>query len=232
VTQIPTHVEAKHAQDPDYGGFEMNRKRLRRQRHRKRVGGHWEDLGKLQIEFLREQGLRPSHRMLDVGCGSFRAGRHIVDYLDPGHYYGIDINHDLISTGYDHELTQVQRDRLPVDNLRVTDRFDADFGVAFDMALAQSVFTHVSLNFIRLCLHRVGQRLRPGGILFATFKEARDGLPIDGRHKAKHFQERNPYWYYQDDLRWAAERTPLTFRYLGDWGHPRRQRMVAYTREA
>jgi hypothetical protein len=37
-----------------------------------------------------------------------------------------------------------------VANLRSTDRFDNDFGVAFDVAIAQSVFTHMPLNMMRL----------------------------------------------------------------------------------
>jgi len=59
--------------------------------------------------------------------------------------------------GYANELDDAGRARLPSKNLRATDRFDADFGVEFDMAIAQSVFTHVSLNWIRLCLARVAQ---------------------------------------------------------------------------
>jgi SAM-dependent methyltransferase len=230
MTEIPTRSEAKRAHDPDYGGFEMNDRRLREQRHRKRVGGKWEEIGKLQIDFLSLQGLKPSDKFLDVGCGSFRAGRHIVDYLEPAHYYGIDINHDLISVGYDHELTQAQRDKLPIENLRVTDRFDAEFESPFDMAIAQSIFTHVPLNLVRLCLHRVGRALRPGGTLFATFHEAPNTTPVDARHN-RHFQERNPYWYYRRDMRWAARGSLLSFRYIGDWNHPRGQRMIAYTRE-
>ena len=99
-------------------------------------------MGKLQRDFLIEQGLKPEHRFLDVGCGSLRAGVRLVDYLEPGHYHGLDINPEVIRLGYDDELSDEQRERLPSTNLHATDRFDADFGVKFDMAIAQSVFTH------------------------------------------------------------------------------------------
>ena len=36
-----------------------------------------------------------------VGCGCFRAGRHFVDYLESGHYYGIDANDDIMQAGND-----------------------------------------------------------------------------------------------------------------------------------
>ena len=198
-------------------------------RARKFVGGHWEALGQLQEDFLVQQGLKPEHRFLDVGCGSLRAGVRMVDYLEPGHYYGFDINPEVIRIGYDEELTDEQRERLPVTNLHATDRFDADFGVKFDMAIAQSVFTHVSLNDIRLCLHRVAKVMAPGGRFFATFNERREDYPLDGT-RGKKYTEKNVYWQYRQDLRWVAGFSPWEFRYIGDWGHPRGQMMVEYTR--
>jgi hypothetical protein len=48
----------------------------------------------------------------------------------------------------------------------------ANFGVESDYAIANSVFTHISLNDIRLCLYRFTQQLAPGGRFIATFFEA------------------------------------------------------------
>ncbi|MGD9960375.1 class I SAM-dependent methyltransferase [Nocardioides sp.] len=231
MTEISRRIEVPDRKDPDYAGFEITQERLERGAHRGFVGGHWDQMGQLQRNFLVEQGLQPHHRFLDVGCGSLRAGRLLVEHLDPGHYYGTDINHDLIAAGYDHELDDHQRSRLPLENLRVTDRFDNDFGVPFDMAIAQSVFTHVPLNMMRLCLYRVAKVMKPGGRFFATFFERGPDYPVDGVSKNGHqFTERNAFWYYRNDLRWVARRSPWSFRYIGAWEHPMGQRMVEYTR--
>lgn len=61
-------------------------------RHRDVIGGLWEEIGQLQLDFLRSRGLRSNHRIVDIGCGSLRAGVKLVAYLDPGNYYGTDIN--------------------------------------------------------------------------------------------------------------------------------------------
>lgn len=230
MTEIETRIEAMGRPEPDYAGRKFGAEAVARQKHRDFVGGHWEEIGQLQRDFLVQQGLEPRQRFLDVGCGSLRAGRHLVEHLDPGHYYGIDVNRDLIVAGYDTELTEGQRGRLPVGNLRSTDRFDADFDVAFDMAIAQSVFTHISLNHIRLCLHRVAQVMRPGGRFFVTFFEQAADFPVDGIPKRGQYTERNVFWYYRDDIRWASSFSPWSFRYIGDWGHPRNQRMIELTR--
>lgn len=204
---------------------------IRAGRHRRRVGGKWEQMGPRQLEFLREHGLKPGHRLLDVGCGPLRAGRLFVDYLDSGHYYGIDVNESLLDAGYDLELDDTGRKRLARDHLRATARFDCDFGVALDYAIANSVFTHVSLNHIRLCLYRLGRATRPGARFFATFFYAPRSHPLDlSRNDGRRWTERNAFFYYVGDLRWAASSGPWKLHYIGDWGHPGGQRMVEFRR--
>lgn len=191
-------------------------------------------MGQLQLDFLVTQGLEPGHRLLDVACGALRAGIRFVDYLDPGNYYGIDINESLLEAGYGMELTDELRGKLPRDHLRTTDRFECDFGVEFDFALAQSLFTHVALNDIRLCLYRVAPQMKVGGRFFATFFEAPADFPLDGVREGKRGKhtERNPFWYWARDLEWAASFAPWRYRYIGDWEHPRNQRMVEFVRTA
>src|SRR5215207_6274180 len=199
--------------------------------HRRWAGGKWAAMGDLQRDFLVAQGLRPEHRLLDVGCGPLRAGIRLVEYLDPGGYYGIDINGSLLDVGYEQELPSQLRERLPRDHLRATDRFDCDFGVRFDYAIAQSLFTHVSLNHIRLCLYRVARQLTPGGRFFATFFEAPRGHPLDASlNDGRRWTERNAFFYYRRDLKWAARWADCELRYIGKWGHPGGQRMVELRR--
>jgi SAM-dependent methyltransferase len=214
--------------DPDYRR-QFSAAQIERGDHRKHVGGLWDEIGRLQLDFLVEQGLTPEQRFLDVACGALRAGIHFVDYLDAGNYYGIDINGDLLDAGYDIELPEHLREKLPRSQLQVAERFECDFGVSFDFAIAQSLFTHVPLNSIRLCMYRVAQQMRPGGRLFVTFNEFPRSFPVDGV-KGRLHGDRNVYWYYRSDMRWAASFSPWRFRYIGDWGHPRGQRMVELTR--
>lgn len=218
--------------DPDYTGRVLTDEEIADGKHRKWIGGHWDDHGIRQLDFLTANGLTPDARFLDVGCGSFRAGRHLVDYLLPGNYYGIDANQSVMQAGYDLELSEAQRAKLPLRNLRATDRFGVDFGVEFDMAIAQSVFTHVSLNNVRLCLYRVAKAMKAGGAFFVTFNEQSKDFPVDGvvRTKRPKYVERNPYWYYRADIRWAAKFAPWEYRYIGKWGHPGGQRMIKFIR--
>lgn len=221
-------------EQPDYSGREFTPEEIEAGAHRQFIGGVWDTHGEHQVDYLKTQGLLPHHRMVDIGCGPFRAGRHFIDYLEPAHYYGVEANHSLIQAGYDVELTDAQRAKLPMTNLRANDRFDANFGVPFDYAIAQSVFTHVSLNHIRLCLHRLAPAMREGGSFYATFFMRPTSTPIDAVIPSKRgkpfFNEKNVFWQYSGDLAWAASFGPWEYHYVGDWGHPAGQKMARFVR--
>jgi SAM-dependent methyltransferase len=236
VTEIPEVVEGSNIVIPDYAGREFSEGQISSGSHRKFVsgGGSWEEDGRVQLTFLQRCGLQPGHKLVDIGCGALRAGRHLVDYLDSGNYYGVDANRQLIEIGYDRELTDQQRAKLPASNLRANDRFDTDFDVTFDMAIAQSLFTHVSLNHMRLCLYRLAKVMAPGGTFFASYFEMPADKPIDHHfRKSKsgrtYFYEKNVYWYHRSDLAWAAGDEWAT-RYTGTYGSSSTQVMMAYTR--
>lgn len=240
MTEIDEIVEGTNIVLPDYTAATFDEAAIARGSHRNFVGGldwRWERGGLGQLTFLKKHGLRPEHKFLDVGCGSLRAGRHLVDYLEPGNYYGVDASRSVIQAGYDVELTDEQRAKLPTANLRANDRFNVDFDVRFDFAIAQSVFTHVSLNHMRLCLYRLGKVMRPDGVFFASYVEQPPGTPVDhifqrvekGR---TYFNEKNVFWYHRSDMKWAAAAGPWHFRYVGNYDSPDQQVMVAYTRKS
>merc|ERR1712176_171126 len=57
--------------------------------HRGLEPGGWGH-GKKMMELLISVGLKPKHRLFDVGCGALRFGVQAISYLKKGHYYGLD----------------------------------------------------------------------------------------------------------------------------------------------
>lgn len=211
--------------------------RVLRGRHRAVVGGAWDEIGDLQRDFLVARGLLPSHVLLDVGCGALRGGVKLIPYLDPGKYWGIDKSDVLLRAGRDIELPRYGlATRQPVDQLVCLPDFEFDtLGTQFDVAIAQSVFTHLSLNRIRRCLARLAPCLKQGARLYASFFEVADGADREGdlRHAdgaATSHADRSFYHYALRDFRFAIEDLPLDVESIGEWGHPRGQRMLAFSR--
>ena len=203
-------------------------------RHRQFVGGCWEELGELQFTFLVKEGLRPEHVFLDVGCGSLRGGVHFVRYLDRCHYFGLDSNEELLDAGR-RELEEVGLDPGAATLVR-DDAFRFDrFGARFDLALAHSVFTHLPLNAIMRCLGELERVLVPGARFFATFfPSAGPRLGTDSFRPYPSITthvDRDPYHYDPDVFRWAVEGSTLACELVGEWGHPRGQQMLRFTKD-
>lgn len=204
--------------------------------HREMVGGMWEELGRLQLEFLQRQGLTPQSTLLDLGCGCLRAGIHFVRFLERGRYYGIDVNASLIRAGLEQELPRAGlAGHLTPDHLLVNDAFEGwRFGVPFDYALAQSVFTHLPAADIGSALREMARCVRPGGRFYATFFEATGTAAPESllheRGGITSFRDRDPFHYRFRDLAGLCAGLPWNPVYLGDWGHPRDQRMIRFER--
>lgn len=204
--------------------------------HRDAVGGLWDEVGPLQRDFLVAQGLRPEHRFLDVGCGALRGGVHFIEYLEPGRYHGIDASPEILAAA------RVELDRHGLAHKGPHLVCDADFGFEafgerFDYAIAQSVFTHLPINAILVCLQKIERVLEPGGRFFATFFENPQGTRrldvlqherVDGPPLAS-YPDRDPFHYGVDLFEWLCEGSRLSVEYIGDWGNPRSQRMLAFT---
>ena len=195
------------------------------------MGGLWDEVGHLQFDFLRERGLAPSHRLLDVGCGALRGGVHFVRYLDPGRYHGLDLNASLLEAGR-RELEAAglaERDaRLVADDAFRVKRF----ATTFDVAIAVSVFTHLPMNAIVRCLAEVGATLAPGAVFYATYFEApRPAWLAPLAHAPGDIvtqYDSDPFHYAFDEIATLARFAGLAARRIGDWGHPRGQRMAAF----
>lgn len=133
------------------------------------IGGMWEEVGKLQFDFLIGQGMRPHHRMLDIGCGTLRGGRHCIGYLETGHYSGMDISPTALEAGRRliiEEGLSAKRPRL----FQTRDlRFGEFAGEAFDVILAQSVFSHLPEPYIKECFEHVGAVMHTSSVFYFTF---------------------------------------------------------------
>src|SRR6476620_9962638 len=59
----------------------------------------FERVGRLGFDVLLREGLRPSSRVLHVGCGALRLGYWLMRFLDSGCYFGIEPNQEMLKTG-------------------------------------------------------------------------------------------------------------------------------------
>lgn len=145
------------------------------ERHHHAYGSPW-CLGREQFDQLVRRGLRPDHRVGDLGCGALRTGIWLIDYLEAGRYFGIDAHRKSLEAGARYEIPlhglEAKAPRLLLDA-----DFSLDhFGVRFDWLIAFSVFIKLDAEASRRALARIAQVLAPGGRLVVN---QRPPLPLD-----------------------------------------------------
>ncbi len=190
--------------------------------HREYVGGMWEEIGQLQFDFLVQQGLKPVHCLLDIGCGSLRGGVHFIRYLDCGNYLGIDKEDKLIQLGIEKELGwPLNNEKKP--EFVVSPAFEfRKFSKRPQFAIAQSLFTHLNPADIRLCLSNLREFVEERHVFFATF------LNGDSTQNQSTSHSRVNFYYSPEEMGSFGREAGWEATYTGNWNHPRSQVMMKY----
>src|SRR4029450_11734829 len=169
----------------------------------------------MTFNLLTTLGLRQHHSLLDVGCGSLRIGRLLIPYLNKDKYVGIEPNEWLVRQGIRHEigetLLQIKRPKFYFTD---SPAILANIKIAFDFAVAQSIFSHCGLDLIAPWLSFIARSLAVDGALVATFLIGEEDSPKMG------WIDPACVSYKSDTLRRVAAETGLRFEVL-DWRHPR-----------
>lgn len=120
-----------------------------------------------QIEFLRREGLRPGHRVLDIGCGSLRGGAALIAYLEPHGYSGIDVRESVLVEARQELLREKLLAKQP-ELVLVTDMMDLDLKRRFDVLWAFSVLFHLADPILDACFFMAARHLGSEGVFFAN----------------------------------------------------------------
>jgi cyclopropane fatty-acyl-phospholipid synthase-like methyltransferase len=122
----------------------------------------------IQFNLLTFLGLRESNTLLDIGCGSLRAGRLFIPYLSKGKYYGVEPQKWLVEEGIKNEIGKDLVGLKQPKFLYVEDWSFEKFNTLFDFILAQSIFSHAPRREIELCLSKARKRMHGQTIFAAT----------------------------------------------------------------
>jgi len=173
-------------------------------------------VGAMQFILLTFLGLREDDYLLDIGCGSLRAGRLFIPYLLPGRYFGIEPEKWLIDEAIKNEIgDDIVRIKQPVFSNDTTLTLSV-FNQKFDFILAQSIFSHASQKQIRRCLSEARKVMKPTSIFAATFMKGETNYTGDE-------------WVYPSAVTYTPEHMKSLVEEQGlacepiDWPHPNLQ---------
>jgi ubiquinone/menaquinone biosynthesis C-methylase UbiE len=163
--------------------------------------------GQRHLRFMKAQGLQPSHKLLDYGCGVCRSGIFFAGYLEPGNYTGVDISKERL----EHGKMLMRGEDVPDSAYRLSHLSDCTLrelnGMVFDYVFANSVLTHMPAADIRAMLTAMRPLLGHSGKFFFTFSEA-------DKRKRRNIKD---FWYPREEIRTMCEQAGYEFQIAEDW---------------
>jgi len=187
-----------------------------RRDHREFVGpgDEYDVNAAMQFNLLTVLGLREYHKVLDIGCGSLRAGRLLIVYLLPGHYFGIEPEPWIVESAIEHEiggdLIELKSPSFSHNSDFLCDRFNQEF----DYILAQGVFTHAPTWQIRKCLLEVTKCMKSSSIFAASYMQG------DENYEGDEWLYPRTSFYTPGRMREMVSSVGL-ISFPVDWPHPR-----------
>ncbi len=207
-------------------------RRIRSVMHELR-GGFIAGVGDEYTHYLRQFcGLRPHHRILDIGCGTGRMAVPLSRYLRSGSYIGIDTQRWAIwfsrmrvllrqkNAHFQH--IDVQNGLYAPKKKGQVSPFRLPFhDGSFDCVLLASVFTHMLPETIDSYVREIERILVPGGACLATFfvmNEEALRYTTEGKSSQPFVSWRNAYAVDRDCPERAVAYPPETIRLLCEQG--------------
>lgn len=183
--------------------------------------GQYDFMGATQFRLLTALGLREEHSVLDFGCGSLRAGRLLLPFLQPGNYCGIDPNKWLIDAAIEKELG---REFIALRRARFdyNDQFKFDvFGQAFDFVVLQSILSHTGKDLFEAALRNAQAALHQDSRLLVTvLHEEHAGTSFKPGQEATGWIYPHCVWYSRSEFSEHAQNFGYAAQQL-PWYHPR-----------
>jgi SAM-dependent methyltransferase len=146
----------------------------------------WKMKRDFQIRFLKDQGLKPEHYLLDIGCGTLRGGIPLIRHLEPGHYFGIEVSAARLEEGR-RELREAGLEEKHPTLLLAPNMAKLKIDRKYDFIWAFSVLVHMSDPVLEETLDFVSDHLSGDGAFYANVNigERKEGrwreFPIVGR---------------------------------------------------
>ena len=152
---------------------------------REYVGGDFENIGAWQLGFIQHTPeFSARKKFLDLACGNFRLGKHLIPQLNKGRYVGFDSDQRIVDAGLQYELCEAAHKKNP--HICVNTDFEFDFdGVQY--VWSNSLFSHLTSHDIQKCMHNLVSATTSDAVFYFTFFEGSRRINPDVSDARKDF---------------------------------------------
>jgi len=136
--------------------------------------------GLAQLKALRDLGLEPRSKLLDVGCGVLRGGYWAIHFLNPGCYFGVEPHDGRLALGQrllEPGVVETKRPRFDTNP-----DFDLTvFAQTFDFVIADSIWTHAAKRQIEAMLDSLLKVIHQRSVVLVSYLPSGPDLGPDYR---------------------------------------------------
>ncbi len=132
------------------------------------------------LEFLQKFGVKPTDLVIDYGCGSLRLATPLIEFLEPGRYWGMDLAQEFLDLGLTHlgpQLMEQKRPRLDVIAPEVIARARAEQP---RYIISWHVCSKVPENRFEAYLGNIVRMMSPGATALIHFPETEARRKLTG----------------------------------------------------
>jgi len=187
--------------------------------YKKWVGKCNDFTGAVQFQLLTMMGLKEEHSLLDIGCGSLRAGKLFIPYLLSGNYHGLEKEKWLIDEVVASELGQ-ELFEMKNPTIKIGGDFNIlQFKKQFDFILCNSVFIHASKSQIETVFNQIDFVLKRNGKFVFNFIQGQKD------NESKTWTYPSHVTYTRKTMCDLLKKYNLKYQFV-DWWYPGKQQWV------
>jgi cyclopropane fatty-acyl-phospholipid synthase-like methyltransferase len=151
--------------------------------------------------------LHPGQRVLDYGCATIGLGEHLIRFLDPQCYVGMDVSRKAIELGRKRIRETDLYSRGPILLHLENGAFPPESLLPFDRAFASSVFTHCPPITVLKIVKYVRGLLKKDGIFMADICLSDEAIIFQGYHN---------FYYTREFVNFACSQFELNYELVPD----------------
>lgn len=170
---------------------------------------NFDSIGKQFLRFFIDHArLHNKSKVLDIGCGTGRIAKQMLNFLDGGSYTGIDVNRRFIeycqntykSKKFKFDHIDLQHDEYNVNGKIDQRNFTLPYkNGAFNFVCAVAIFNHCNFSCISRYIEEISRVLSQQGTFFGTFillnQQSMEIIDSKTKHPFKFDLRHHDGWY-------------------------------------
>ena len=189
------------------------------------------DLVSWQIPAIKKHfGDLTNKSFIDVGAGDIVLGEFLLEIGIPRTFYAQDLSEISLKVGID----RIKKSKINPDIFVTMSSDNFDFSKVedfeLDFAFSNSLFSHLSINSILLCLRKLSKKMKIGGKYFTSMivlpsskeEESFDWSYLENKYTdVKSYSTKDPFHYSAETINnLSSFNTGFKLIKIHDYGHP------------